>query len=342
MNRSEYATLALSGDLTTSEMDLLIRAGFSLPDLYRSRIPFITESKQKKIISNARKIEKILDITDSFITFLDENYPTDLRNIYSPPPIIFLEGNPQLLGRTSIAIVGSRKADGYGRNLAESFSEDLSEAGLTVVSGLAMGIDSSAHRGSLKGKASTIAVLGTGIDIIYPASNRDLFQKIRSGGCLVSEYLPGTPPLKQNFPRRNRIIVGLTRSILVVQASIRSGSLITARLALENGRDVYAVPGDIFRDNSKGTNWLIQNGAKLIATVNDILDEFPGFSRKNVHVAGTESPILGYFTKGSVTFEELLFLTKMSREELLIELTDLQVAGIIDEEFGTWRRKSLL
>jgi DNA processing protein len=203
----------------------------------------------------------------------DPDYPACLLEIGDPPPVLYCLGRRELLGRPAFAIVGSRNATPQGLVDAEAFAAALSTAGLTIVSGLAVGIDAAAHRGGLKGPGSSIAVVGTGLDRVYPARNRDLAHDLAARGLVVSEFAVGTPPLKQNFPRRNRLVSGLSRGVLVVEATLSSGSLITARLAGEQGREVFALPGSIHSPFSKGGHRLIREGAKLVETAQDILDE---------------------------------------------------------------------
>lgn len=207
------------------------------------------------------------------LTLADAAYPQQLLQIADPPTLLYVHGDPALLGRPAIAVVGSRNATAQGLANAERFAAALSDAGLTVISGLALGIDAAAHRGALRGKGSTIAVLGTGIDIQYPSRNRALHEAIATNGALVSEFAPGTPPAASNFPRRNRIISGLARGVLVVEAALPSGSLITARLAGEQGRELYAIPGSIHSPLSKGCHALIKEGAKLVESAQDVLEE---------------------------------------------------------------------
>jgi DNA processing protein len=195
-----------------------------------------------------------------------------------PPPLLYAIGRIDLLAQPALAIVGSRSATQQGAATAESFAAGLARAGLTVVSGLALGIDAAAHRGALKAAAdgargSTIAVVGTGIDLVYPASNRPLTEQIRREALVLSELALGTPAIAHNFPRRNRLIAGLARGVLVVEAALRSGSLITARLAAEQGREVFAIPGSIHSPVAKGCHRLIKDGAKLVESVQDILEE---------------------------------------------------------------------
>lgn len=207
------------------------------------------------------------------LTLADADYPPDLLNVADPPPVLYLKGRRELLGASCLAVVGSRNATAQGIANAESFSRLLSEAGYTIVSGQALGIDTAAHRGGLAGSGSTIAVIGTGADIVYPARNRDLAHQIADRGLIVSEFPLGTPAISNNFPRRNRIISGLSRGVLVVEAALRSGSLITARLAGEQGREVFAIPGSIHSPLSKGCHSLIKQGAKLVDDARDIIEE---------------------------------------------------------------------
>lgn len=219
-----------------------------------------------------------LDAAHWLLTLADADYPAPLLDTADPPPVLFAIGRRDLLGRPALAIVGSRSATHQGAANAEAFARHLAHAGLTIVSGLALGIDAAAHQGALKAAAEgadagTIAVVGTGVDVTYPASNRALTDAIRSRGLVLSEFALGTPGIAHNFPRRNRIIAGLSRGVLVVEAALRSGSLITARLAAEAGREVFAVPGSIHAPTAKGCHRLIKEGAKLVESAQDILDE---------------------------------------------------------------------
>jgi DNA processing protein len=213
----------------------------------------------------------------TIITLADPGYPPQLLEIPDPPALLYVRGDTSLLTRRSLAIVGSRNATPQGEANAERFAKRFSDAGITIVSGLAVGIDAAAHRGALAGQASTIAVFGTGIDVIYPPRNEQLAEQIAARGTLVSEFPIGAPPARENFPRRNRIISGLARGVLVVEAAISSGSLITARTAADQGRDVYAVPGSIHSPLAKGCHALIKQGAKLVESAEDVLSEFSAF-----------------------------------------------------------------
>ena len=220
----------------------------------------------------------------NIITLDDERYPSMLKNITDAPPILYTLGEAGILKLPQLAIVGSRNPTHSGTDIAHDFAAYLTSMGMTVTSGMAMGIDAAAHQGALdvmqkglNGHGFTVAVTGTGLDRVYPAKNRDIAHKIAENGILVSEYAPGTPPMAGNFPRRNRIISGLSMGTLVVEAALQSGSLITARLATEQGREVFAVPGSIHQPLAKGCHALIREGAKLVETAQHILEELGGF-----------------------------------------------------------------
>ncbi len=216
---------------------------------------------------------------NSMLTLTDHAYPEQLKEIADPPPVLFIRGNPALLSTAQIAVVGSRNPSAPGIRTAEDFANTLSKQGFTITSGLALGIDAAGHRGALKANAPTIAVAGTGLDRIYPARHKDLAIEIAASGALVSEFPPGTPAKANHFPRRNRIISGLSIGLLVVEAAKQSGSLITARLALEQGREVFAIPGSIHNPLARGCNALIREGAKLVETTQDILEEFNQYNQ---------------------------------------------------------------
>lgn len=210
----------------------------------------------------------------ALITLGDVRYPAALLETADPPLLLFAQGRVALLRQPGLAIVGSRNPTGQGKDNALAFARSLSEAGITVVSGLAQGIDGAAHEGALAGQAgSTVAVVGTGLDRVYPKAHLDLARRIAQEGLLISEFALGTPPLAANFPKRNRIVAGLTRGTLVVEAAVQSGSLITARLAAEMGREVLAIPGSIHSPQARGCHALIKQGAKLVETAQDVLEE---------------------------------------------------------------------
>lgn len=222
------------------------------------------------------------------LTLEDSRYPPLLRQIAYPPPLLFVCGNPESLRAPQLAIVGTRHPTPLGRETAHRFAAYLAEGGLLITSGLALGVDAAAHQGALAGGGQTVAVMGTGLDRIYPAKHRELAHAIAAAGALVSEFPIGTPALAENFPRRNRLISGLTLGVLVVEAAIQSGSLITARLALDQGREVFAIPGSIHNPLAKGCHALIRQGAKLVETAADIVEELGPLAAANT----SESPLL--------------------------------------------------
>ncbi|MFH1542887.1 MAG: DNA-processing protein DprA [bacterium] len=204
-------------------------------------------------------------------TLDDESYPELLKNIYDPPPVLYVKG--QLPTQKTLAIVGTRRATRYGLEMAKKLAYELASCGITVVSGLAAGIDTEAHKGALEAKGKTIAVFGCGVDTVYPASNRSLAKEIESSGALVSEFPLGVGTEKGNFPRRNRIISGLSLGTIVIEGHYKSGAMITAKQALDQGREVFAVPGQAGMEQSMGPHWLIKQGAKLVESVDDVLEE---------------------------------------------------------------------
>jgi len=233
-------------------------------------------------------IEKLAAIGTWTMAYTDETYPDLLRQIQNPPSMLFGLGDPSCLGEKCIAMVGSRRASHYGMNAARSLSAELVDRGFTIVSGLAMGIDTACHEAALRAGGRTVAVTGCGLDIPYPRQNMKLSAEIQTNGAVISEFLPGTAPEAKNFPIRNRIISGLSLGVVVVEASLKSGSLITAACALDQGRDVVAVPGNIFSYKSRGAHWLIKQGARLVENGLDIAQELgEGFQeRRGIAAAG--------------------------------------------------------
>ncbi len=232
------------------------------------------------------------DPANHVVTLADAEYPQALLETPDPPSLLYAKGRTELLNRRSLAVVGSRSASPQGVVNAESFARALSDAGLTIVSGLALGIDAAAHRGGLAGASSSVAVVGTGLDIVYPARNRELAHSLAAEGAIISEFPLGTPALASNFPRRNRLISGMARGCLVIEAALLSGSLITARLANEQGKDVFAIPGSIHSPLSKGCHALIKQGAKLVETAQDILEELrmPGCAALSAETMAAADP----------------------------------------------------
>ncbi|MBI3653277.1 MAG: DNA-protecting protein DprA [Acidobacteria bacterium] len=288
-------------------------------------------------------------------------YPALLRETYDPPIVLYSYGDlHRALARPAIAIVGSRRCSTYGRNVAEMLARELAGRGVTIVSGLARGIDSAAHLGALEGRGLTVAVIGTGLDEVYPKENKKLTEKIKDQGALITEFPLGTPPLPQHFPFRNRIISGMTLGVMVVEGAERSGSLITARMAYEQGREVFAVPGNITSSKSFGPNYLIKDGAKLVQTWRDVVEEFPTEMKTTIlaaepgdkraeqlsmdEVALSENEKRVYSKLKSddqIHIDELIALTKLSLSELLAALLSLEMSNRIKQLPGKYFARKL-
>lgn len=279
------------------------------------------------------------------VTLADPHYPKALLETADPPPFLYAKGNLHLLNQASIAIVGSRNASVQGEKNAEAFAQVLCQSGLCIVSGLALGIDGAAHRGALKAsgqyKGATIAVVGTGLDIVYPAKHRDLVHQIVERGLVISEFALGTPSKPQNFPKRNRIISGLSLGCLVVEANLQSGSQITARLAAEQGREVFAIPGSIHSPMSKGCHQLIKQGAKLVDSIEDILSELrigiaaqegelaPVMVTKTENAVTPKSDLLKLMGFDAVGLENLVHLSGLTVNEVSSMLMLLELEGSV-------------
>jgi DNA processing protein len=267
------------------------------------------------------------------LTLADTAYPAALLEIPDPPNVLYIRGNPALLKKPGIGMVGSRNATPQGLQTAEVFAKALASNGLSIISGLALGIDAAAHRGALAAGGDTIAVIGTGADRLYPARNKELAVAIAERGAIISEFPLGTPAIAANFPRRNRIISGLSRGVLVVEAAIESGSLITARLAAEQGREVFAIPGSIHSPVARGCHKLIKQGAKLVETAQDVLEELGPVeadpSSSEIQPATDEAPILSALGHDPCSLDELIERTGYSTDQLLTELLMLELAGQI-------------
>lgn len=278
----------------------------------------------------------------SIISIHDNQYPLLLRQISSPPALLYVRGRLDLLNSPQIAMVGSRRASSAGLAHARDFARVLATNGLTVTSGGALGIDAAAHLGALATGAS-IAVIGTGIDVVYPRQNCSLFEQLQSDGAIVSEFRPGTAPLPQNFPRRNRIIAGMSFATLVVEAALRSGSLITAQQALDFNREVFAIPGAINDPRAKGTNALIKQGAKLTESVADIVEEFADRiaasrdDRVAVHDPG-EQMLLASVDFAPTPLELIAERSQLPIASLLPILIELELSGHLVKEFGGYSR----
>jgi DNA processing protein len=278
----------------------------------------------------------------------DRDYPAVLLQTPDPPLLLYVQGKVELLNRRSLAIVGSRNASAQGVDNARSFAAHLSRQGWTIVSGMAFGIDGAAHEGGLAGPGSTVAVVGTGLDRVYPARHRTLAHRIATTGALVSEFAPGTPPLAQNFPMRNRIIAGLARGTLVVEAALQSGSLITARQAAEYGREVFAVPGSIHSPLSRGCHALIRQGAKLVEGADDILEELQGHAAAAPERAAPtpapverQDPVQEALGHAPVTLDALCARTGWSAQELSARLLELELEDRVARlPGGLYQRRS--
>ncbi|MTI95166.1 MAG: DNA-protecting protein DprA [Firmicutes bacterium] len=296
-------------------------------------------------VAKARNIMASIDLSEAMeklqlcsklaiklLTLDSPAYPPLLKRIYDPPPVLYYRGSLPCSDKKLLAVVGSRKATEYGRVVTAKLTENLVRSGLGIVSGLALGIDGAAHRACLEAKGYTVAVLGCGLDRTYPAKHIQLKQQVEDSGCVISEFPPGTPPAAGNFPRRNRIISGMCQGLLVVEAAEKSGAMITVGFALEEGRDVFAVPGNINSPQSKGTNGLIQQGAKLVLDATDILEEY-GICSLPLNVKqepGIDSdPVLEYIDFQGVTLDELVFLTGLSANILLARLVSLELKGLV-------------
>jgi len=280
-----------------------------------------------------RSIEWAAQPGQYIVTLADAAYPQALLEIADPPTLLYVRGNVDLLRKRGLAMVGSRNATPQGLQTAENFAKALANKGLCIISGLALGIDAAAHRGALAGGGDTIAVIGTGSDRIYPARNKELALAIVERGAVISEFPLGTPSIAANFPRRNRIISGLSRGVLVVEAAPESGSLITARLAGEQGREVFAIPGSIHSPVARGCHKLIKQGAKLVETANDVLEELGNFDTLTKPAEeisqNLEDPVLTALGHAPCSLDDLVEYTGQSADQLLPELLMLELSGKI-------------
>ena len=291
-----------------------------------------------------KELEKVRKSGATFLTLCDHRYPALLKTIYDPPPYLYVRGEIREEDSTAVAIVGSRNASAYGLSMTRRLARDLARQGLTIVSGLARGIDTAAHKGALEAGGRTIAVLGSGVDVVYPWENRRLAEEVAKNGAVISECPLGAQPEACNFPARNRIISGVSLGVVIMEASYRSGSLITARLALEQGREVFAVPGNVDAPGSKGTNRLIKEGAKVVTNLNDIIEEIvpqwqsAASSEEKVAVkvrsedAGTEGrKILELFERSPIHIDELIQKTGLSSSTMASVLLDLELRGFVTQ-----------
>jgi DNA processing protein len=279
------------------------------------------------------------------LTFKDEAYPENLKAIYDPPPFLFIKGEIEERDRNAIAIVGSRAASPYGKKIAEKIGRELAKRGITIISGLAWGIDSIGHLAALKENSRTIAVFGSGLDVIYPSENRKLAEKIIRNGAILSEFFMGTKPERPNFPRRNRLISGLSLGVVVIEAGPKSGALLTAQHALEQNREVFAVPGNIGAKTSEGTNKLIKEGAKLVTKVEDILEELKMITtleqkeRSRIEkdlsqLSEAERIIYNLITDEPYHIDKIAQNTNVATSQALSTLLSLELKGFIKQLSG--------
>lgn len=320
-----------------------------------SKIGQRLEPKIVKLIQEARElydpekeVEKLHTHNIGYITLYDKEYPELLSEVYDAPMVLYIKGEIAAINSVGIAIVGSRKYTAYGKRVAAKLAKECSLAGLSIVSGLALGIDGEAHRSALDCNGITVGVLGCGLDRIYPSAHLGLAREIiQRGGAIISEYPPGTTAFKSNFPARNRIIAGLSLGTLVIEAGEGSGSLITAECALEYNREVFAVPGPIDSDYSRGTNLLIQKGAKLVMSIEDVLEELPVEQKKSQNAAKEilpeseeESLLLSLLNSGEQVVDFLIQESGMNIISVNTALTMMEMKGMI-ENVGGGRYKKI-
>lgn len=310
-------------------------------------IPYDTAfalATNKSLDEAKKQCDLVTDRQIPYLTFSDDDYPQLLREIHDPPAVLYYRGRNVFLGSAiSVAVVGARKATPYGMSAAETISSQLAKCGVNIISGLANGIDTAAHQGTVSSKGTAVGVLGCGIDIVYPYSNKKLYESVLSNdGMILTEFAPGTEPIPVNFPRRNRIISGLSYATLVVEAAENSGSLITAKYAAEQGREVYAVPGNITSQQSAGCNLLIKDGARLVSCGEDILQDMFRVFRPIVKTEQQPLPEMNpkekelylAVTKGGKTADQLAKLLDWPISTVNSQLTLLELKGVLAIEMG--------
>lgn len=357
MENSDILLISSVKKVTEREIFLLMENFDSLDEIKQCDIEEVSKKLgiREKILSdikneefNEKLLRRIESLRIKIIPYTDSDYPEKLLRYKPFPPVLYARGNVSLLKKSGIAIVGSRRCSYYGKEIAEEFGKRLSLDNIVVFSGMALGIDRYSHMGALNGKGNTVAVLGTGIDVIYPASNRDIYEKIVERGCVVSEFPPGTRPFKQNFPFRNRIIAGLSQGVIVVEAAYKSGTFKTVKWALDFGIDVYAIPGDINRITSQGTNLLIREGATPIVSVNDFLGYIGKEEEKADDKKAANKPELEGINKkvynkvefNPVHFDIIMEQTGLSISELSNAVMNLELLGLIERLPGNYYRRS--
>ena len=357
MEQFYWAALGAAKGVGTARLIALVRTFGSAQNLYEAeeadilatgivapeRVAQFVESKRKNKNLPEMLQKRCERLGISVVPVISPEYPERLKRILRPPVVLYVKGTlPDC--RYSMGMVGSRMADAYGKKVAVCFGKALAEAGVVIVSGGAAGIDTASHEGALQGGGKTVAVLGCGVDIVYPHTNAKLFAAISENGALVSEYPPGTQPDRHHFPERNRIISGISQGIVLVQAANRSGALITAEFAMDEGREVFCVPGNIFADKSVGPHRLIKAGARLVDSPKDILEEvFPelsGSAHSNLFAglndtaplrkcSEEQQKLLDLLTQGPLTLEQIVTVSGYSIGEASVMLLELQMMGFV-------------
>lgn len=305
----------------------------------------ITSFDVDKAIQQEKKLIALNNV--SILTFQDDNYPENLKKIYDPPPVLYMKGNLAKSDIVAVAIVGTRTPSRYGKLVTEKVSSQLAERGVTIISGMASGIDSIAHRAAILVKGRTIAVFGCGVNMTYPAENINLKEKILENGAIISEFPMNTKPERMNFPMRNRIISGLSLGTIVIEAAEKSGALITSDFALEQGKDVFAVPGNINSPKSKGTNHLIKMGAKLIDNADDVIEEFPyeiktllqtGNKQKEKtevpDLSDEENKIYTLLSEEEIHIDTLIQESQLPSQKVSAVLIQLELKDVIKQQSG--------
>ncbi len=357
-----WIALTLIPNLSPRKFQILLENFSSPQEIWEApltrlkEIPGFADSAEtfcahRQKVSIEHELEQIVKLRLQVVTLEDESYPEPLRNLPDAPPLLYRRGEYIEKDKLAIAIVGTREASKYGRDLAKSFAHELGRLGITIISGLARGIDTAAHQWALKAGARTIAVIGSGFGNLYPQENEDLLEEIVQSGCAMTEFAPGVVPDRWTFPQRNRIISGLSRGVLIVEAPERSGALITARHALEQGREIFVVPGPITSDpkrGNRGGHKLIQQGAKLVESVEDILEEFqdlqalfkarkekPAISaQQRPALAALEEKIFSALDFEPTHFDEIVAKTGLSIGEVSEGLLTLALQGLAQEVEG--------
>ena len=310
-----------------------------------------TLRKGSPTVNIDEQLAKLGQLGADILAITDARYPPLLRGIHDPPPLLYVRGDPAILSQAQLAMVGSRKASPAGLRAAGEFAALATRADLHITSGLALGIDAASHRGALVAGGSSVAVVATGIDRVYPARHRALAQELEHGGCLVSEFPLGLPPVRSNFPRRNRIVSGLSLGVLVVEAALPSGSLITARTGLEQGREIFTLPWSIYHQGGAGCLYLIRDGAKMVVSIEDILEELGPMYTLQQDLLAHEAPagarpelspgeqrmlqLVGY---EQVTADELSQLSALPVAQVMAELSSLELLGVVSREGGGYIR----